>query len=343
MRDALIENFRTRGELGAAVAVTLDGQPVVDVWAGWMDEERTRPWHRDTLVDVFSLGKAMTTLCVLLLVERGHVGLDAPVSRYWPEFAASGKADVTVRMLLSHRAGVPAVRRELPAESIYDWDAMVAALAAEEPWWEPGSTHGYHVNTFGFLTGEVVRRVSGASVGEFFRREVAQPLEADFHFGLDARDDARTADYLLGGEGSAFSKGVEEQRPVEPDEATQFLLNRVYLNPPQLSGLGTVEHTRLAGRRDPVRQRPRHGVGSRSHLHASWASCSARQRSRRRSRRTRTGWISSLAAPRDSGSGFSSRRPSGRWVRTRAASATSAWAGRLALPTSMRDWPSPTS
>ncbi len=240
VRDALAENFSSRGELGAAVAVTFEGSPVVDVWAGWMDAERTRPWHRDTLVAVFSMGKAMATFCILLLVERGHVALDAPVSRYWPEFAASGKGDVTVRTLLSHRAGVPAVRRTLSPHSIYDWDAMVGVLAAEEPWWEPGSTHGYHVNTFGFLTGEVVRRVSGASIGEFFRREVAQPLGADFHFGLDARDDSRTADYLFAGEASAFVEGVEEQRPVEVDEATQFMLNRVYLNPPQLSGLGTV-------------------------------------------------------------------------------------------------------
>ena len=240
VRDALVENFRARGELGAAVAVTLEGRPVVDIWAGWMDEERTRPWQRDTLVAVFSMGKAMATLCILLLVERGHIGLDAPVSQYWPEFAASGKEDVTVRMLLSHRAGLPAVRRTLPPDSIYDWDAMVGVLAAEKPWWEPGSTHGYHVNTFGFLTGELVRRVSGASVGKFFGREVAQPLGADFHFGLDAREDSRTADYLFGGEASAFVEGVEEQRPVEVDEATKFLLGRVYLNPPQLSGIGTV-------------------------------------------------------------------------------------------------------
>ena len=240
VRDALIENFRAHGELGAAVAVTVEGRPVVDVWAGWMDRECTRPWRQDTLVDVFSVGKAMATICVLRLVERGQIDLDAPVSRYWPEFAAAGKRDVTVRMLLSHRAGLPAVRRNLPAQSIYDWDPMVEALAAEEPWWEPGSTHGYHVNTFGFLTGELVRRVSGASIGAFFRREVAQPLSADFHFGLDARHDARTADYLFGGEASGFVEGVEERLPDEPDEERRFLMSRVYLNPPELSGLGTV-------------------------------------------------------------------------------------------------------
>jgi CubicO group peptidase (beta-lactamase class C family) len=240
VRDALAENFSERGELGAAVTVTLEGRPVVDVWAGWMDAKRTLPWHRDTLVDVFSVGKSMATLCVLLLVDRGLVDLDAPVSRYWPEFAAAGKSEVTIRMLLAHRAGLPAVRRTLPELAMYDRDLIVETLAAEEPWWEPGSTHGYHVNTFGFLTGEVVRRVSGESIGSFFRREVAQPLGADVHFGLDARDDARTAEYLFGGEASGFVEGVEEPLSVEPDEEHRFLLGRVYLNPPGLSGIGTV-------------------------------------------------------------------------------------------------------
>ena len=240
VRDAFAANFSDRGELGAAVHITVAGRPVVDVWAGWMDEERTRTWQRDTLVDVFSVGKAMATLCVLLLVDRGEVDIDSPVARYWPEFAAAGKRDLTVRTLLSHRAGLPAVRQTLPESAMYDWDLMVEALAAAEPWWPPGSTHGYHVNTFGFLTGEVVRRVSGASIGEFFRREVAQPLAADFHFGLDARDDARTAEYVFGGEGSGAVEGGEERRTAEADEDRRFLFSRVYLNPPGLSGIGTV-------------------------------------------------------------------------------------------------------
>ncbi len=162
------------------------------------------------------------------------------MSRYWPQFAAAGKDDVTVRMLLSHRAGVPAVRQTLPELAMYDWELMVEALAAEEPWWAPGSAHGYHVNTFGFLVGEVVRRVTGTSIGSFFRREIADPLGADFHFGYGPEHDSRTAEYLFGGEGSGFVEGVEERQPVEADEAREFLLNRVYLNPPGLSGLGTV-------------------------------------------------------------------------------------------------------
>ena len=119
-------------------------------------------------MDVFSVGKAMAAVCVLILAEDGSVDLDAPVSRYWPQFAAAGKGGVTVGMLLSHRAGVPAVRHSIPDAAIFDWTSMAAALAAEEPWWDPGTTHGYHVNTFGFLTGELVRRVGGESIGAFF-------------------------------------------------------------------------------------------------------------------------------------------------------------------------------
>jgi len=192
---------------------------------------RTRPWQRDTLVDVFSVGKAMAALSLLVLVERGQVDLDAPAARYWPEFAARGKSEVTVRMLLCHRAGLPAIRRSLPRFAMYDWELMTSALAAEEPWWEPGRTHGYHVNTFGFLIGEIVRRVSGESIGAFFRREVATPLGADFHFGIGPEHDQRIADYLF---------GDEPPEMVDDDDERQFLLRHVYLNPPGLSGFGTV-------------------------------------------------------------------------------------------------------
>ncbi len=240
VREALADNFRLRGELGAAVAIAIDGELVVDLWAGSMDAARTTEWQRDTLVAVFSIGKAMATLCVLLLVERGQLDLEAPVSRYWPEFATSGKDGVTVRMLLGHRAGLPAIRRTLPELAMYDWELMTSALAAEEPWWEPDSTHGYHVNTFGFLTGELVRRVGGEDIGSFFRREIADRADVDFHFGLGAEHDKRVAEYVFGGEASGFVDGVEVQQPIEGDEEKQFLLGRVYLNPPGLSGIGTV-------------------------------------------------------------------------------------------------------
>jgi len=231
VRSALARNFRDHGEVGAAVAITIEGRLVVDLWAGWADRIRTRPWQRDTLVNVFSVGKAMAALSLLVLVERGQVDLDAPAARYWPEFAARGKSEVTVHMLLCHRAGLPAIRRSLPRFAMYDWELMTSALAAEEPWWEPGRTHGYHVNTFGFLIGEIVRRVSGENIGAFFRREVAAPLGADFHFGIGPEHDQRIADYLF---------GDEPPEMVDDDDERQFLLRHVYLNPPGLSGFGTV-------------------------------------------------------------------------------------------------------
>ena len=231
VRSALARNFRDHGEVGAAVAIAIEGRLVVDLSAGWADRLRTRPWQPDTLVNVFSVGKAMAALSLLVLVERGQVDLDAPAARYWPEFAARGKSEVTVRMLLCHRAGLPAIRRSLPRFAMYDWDLMTSALAAEEPWWEPGRTHGYHVNTFGFLIGEIVRRVSGESIGAFFRREVAAPLGADFHFGIGPEHDQRIADYLF---------GDEPPEMVDDDDERQFLLRHVYLNPPGLSGFGTV-------------------------------------------------------------------------------------------------------
>jgi CubicO group peptidase (beta-lactamase class C family) len=233
VRNALAQNFRAHGEVGAAVAITVEGRLVVDLWAGWVDRERTCAWQRDTLVNVFSVGKGMAALSLLILVERGQVDLDAPVARYWPEFAARGKRDVTVRMLLCHRAGLPAIRRPLPDLAMYDWELMTSALAEEEPWWEPGRQHGYHVNTFGFLIGEVVRRVSGESIGAFFRREIAAPLAADFHFGIGPEHDDRIADYL-------FAATPPQIVADDDDDERRFLLGCVYMNPPRLSGPGTV-------------------------------------------------------------------------------------------------------
>lgn len=184
VRDAFLENFRTREEIGAAVAITVDGESVVDLWAGQADQARTQPWERDTIVNVYSCTKGMTALCAQRLVSEGTLDLDAPVAKYWPEFAQAGKAELPVRWLLGHRSGLPAVKNILPNEALYDWNAMTAALAAQEPWWTPGSAHGYHAVTFGWLVGEVVRRVTGKSLGTYFREHVAEPLGADFHVGL---------------------------------------------------------------------------------------------------------------------------------------------------------------
>lgn len=194
VRDAFAANFAECDEIGAAVAVVVDGQLVVDLWAGWADPGRTRPWQRDTIANVYSCTKGMTALCLHRLVEAGRVDLDAPVARYWPEFAQAGKERLPVRWLLSHRAGLAAVKPMLPESALYDWDAMVAALAAETPWWEPGTAHGYHAVTFGWLVGEVVKRVTGKSLGTFFRDEVSGPLGLDFHIGLAESHHGRAAE-----------------------------------------------------------------------------------------------------------------------------------------------------
>jgi CubicO group peptidase (beta-lactamase class C family) len=179
------------GDAGASVAVFVDGEPVVDVWGGFADADRTIPWERDTITNVFSVTKTMTALSALIVADRGDLDLAAPVARYWPEFAAAGKERVLVRHLLAHTAGLP--DWDGPIEDLYDWPSATARLAGQGPRWEPGSAAGYHSLTQGFLVGEVVRRITGRSVGEFFAEEVAGPLGADFHIGLPAEHDSRVA------------------------------------------------------------------------------------------------------------------------------------------------------
>ncbi|POX59599.1 EstA family serine hydrolase [Streptomyces sp. Ru62] len=196
VREAFEENFRERGELGAAVAVTVAGQTVVDLWGGWADAARTRPWARDTLVNVWSTSKGPVALCAHVLADRGLLDLDAPVATYWPEFAAEGKDKVLVRHLLSHRAGLSGLREPHTLEELYDWELTTARLAAMAPWWEPGTRSGYHALTYGFLVGEVVRRVSGLRPGAFLEREVTGPLGLDFTVGLPERDAGRAAELV---------------------------------------------------------------------------------------------------------------------------------------------------
>lgn len=169
---------------------------MVDLWAGHADAARTRAWTRDTIVNIASTTKGLTAICAHRLVDRGLLDLEAPVARYWPQFAQAGKAALPVHFLLSHRAGLPAVAAPLPTGALYDWDAMTRALAAQEPWWEPGSQHGYHAFTFGWLVGEVVRRIAGKSVGTYWRDEIARPLGLDCHIGLAGEHDARVAEFI---------------------------------------------------------------------------------------------------------------------------------------------------
>jgi CubicO group peptidase (beta-lactamase class C family) len=196
VREAFAENFAHHGEVGAAIAVTVEGRPVVDLWAGHADAARTRRWQRDTIVNIASATKSPAATCAHRLAGQGLLDLDAPVASYWREFAQAGKAAIAVHLLLSHRAGLPAIDQPLPTEALYDWGAMTGALAAQAPWWEPGTRHGYHAFTFGWLIGEVVRRITGKSLGRYWREELAGPLGIDCHIGLAAEDDARVAEFI---------------------------------------------------------------------------------------------------------------------------------------------------
>ncbi len=196
VREAFESNFVAGLEVGAAVAATVDGKPVVDLWAGHADKAGTRPWQRDTLVNVYSTTKGITAMLAHRLVDQGRLDLDAPVASYWPEFAAAGKAKIPVNYLLSHRAGMAAVRKQLPPDGYFNWTLMCDALAAQEPWWEPGTKHGYHAITFGHLVGEVIRRITGKSPGTYLREEIAGPHQLDIHIGVDASFDPRIADLV---------------------------------------------------------------------------------------------------------------------------------------------------
>lgn len=181
------------GDLGASVAVTVGGEFVADFWGGWVDAERTVPWERDTIVNVWSTTKTMTSLAALVLADRGELDVHAPVSRYWPEFAANGKDTVLVRHLMSHTSGVSGWEQPVVPEDLYDWGKSTSMLAAQAPWWEPGSASGYHCFSHGHLVGEVVRRITGRSLGAFFAEEIAGPLDADFHIGLAPEHDRRVS------------------------------------------------------------------------------------------------------------------------------------------------------
>jgi CubicO group peptidase (beta-lactamase class C family) len=209
-------------ELGAAVALYVDGRPVVDLWGGWADAARTRTWERDTLVCVFSCTKGMIALCAHLLADRGRLDYDAPVALYWPEFAEAGKDAVTVRQLMSHQAGLPALREPLPPGGIYRWDLVTRALAAEKPFWPPGSAHGYHTLSYGHLVGELVRRIDGRDPGRFFREEIAEPLDVDFWIGLGAEHDARTAELAPPPEASQLGPVARRALGVDPERIERY-------------------------------------------------------------------------------------------------------------------------
>lgn len=198
LADEFRRNFAERGELGASVAVHIDGRSVVDLWGGVADQATGAPWQEDTIAVMFSATKGLAATCLHMLADRGKLDFEAPVARYWPEFAANGKEGITVAMVMSHQAGLPVWQEQLPEGALLDWGLATGRLAAEAPLWEPGTAHGYHAQTLGFLEGELVRRIDGRSIGTFLREEVAGPLGADASIGLPRAEHGRVAALVMG-------------------------------------------------------------------------------------------------------------------------------------------------
>jgi CubicO group peptidase (beta-lactamase class C family) len=220
VRDAFAKEFEDGNELGASLCLTLEGETVVDLWAGFRDEARSEPWERETLANVYSTTKGITAIAAHRLADEGLLDLDAPVARYWPEFAQACKAELPVRHLLSHQAGLPALARKIEPETLYDWDVMTGLLAEQAPWWEPGTAQGYHAITFGWLVGEVVRRIRGKRIGDVVRDEIARPLGVEFEIGFGPELDARVAPLVQG-----------PLHPPPPEKAGLDLLSQIQQNP----------------------------------------------------------------------------------------------------------------
>lgn len=210
VREKFEQNLEDGTDIGASFCVTKDGETIIDLWGGWADEARRRPWEKDTIVNVYSTTKTMTALTALWLADQGRLDFDAPVADYWPEFAANGKENTKVSHLMSHSAGLPGWTAPMDKHDLYDWDKATSLLAAQAPLWEAGTQAGYHAVTQGYLVGEVVRRIDGRSLGTVFREELAGPLGADFHIGLPVSEDSRVAD-LKPPQGGGLSSGTQTE------------------------------------------------------------------------------------------------------------------------------------
>ena len=196
LAELLSASIDNGDDIGASISVTIEGETVVDLWGGWSDEAKTKPWEENTITNVWSTTKTMTSLSALVLADRGELDLDAPVATYWPEFAANGKEGIAVKQLMGHTSGVSGWAQPVEVEDIYDWEKSTSMLAAQEPWWEPGTASGYHALNQGHLVGEVIRRITGKQLGAFFASEIAGPLGVDFQIGLNPADDERVANVI---------------------------------------------------------------------------------------------------------------------------------------------------
>ncbi|SFI67178.1 CubicO group peptidase, beta-lactamase class C family [Pseudomonas guineae] len=232
LRDAFAALFEDPQERGMALCVQVGGETVVDLWAGVADKDGQQAWHSDTILNLFSCTKTFTAVTALQLVGEGKLELDAPVARYWPEFAAAGKDKVTLRHLLSHQAGLPALHQMLPAEALYDWQTMTAALAAEQPWWALGEGHGYAPITYGWLVGEVLRRVEGRGAGESIVARTATPLGLDFHVGLADEEFDRVA-IISRGKGNFGDAAAQRLLKTMMSEPAA-MSTRAFTNPPSI-------------------------------------------------------------------------------------------------------------
>jgi len=245
VKEEFVRNFAERDEVGAAVCVMVDGTTVVDLAGGWADQARQTTWELDTLVDFYSVGKAFVALCALQLVDAGGIALDDTVASIWPEFAHGGKDGATLRHALCHRAGVPAIRAPLSNEDLWAWDRMAGALAATAPWWEPGTRHAYHTNTYGHLIGEVIRRVGGTTPAAALAG-VAGPLGADVHVGVPRRERHRCAEVIFVAPG-----GAPQDIDFAALEGDQLMEMLSYFNPPGYSSIGVVNTAEWRGAEVP--------------------------------------------------------------------------------------------
>jgi len=232
VKQAFAELFNDPQERGAALCVQISGQTVLDIWAGFADKDRKHDWAEDTLVNLFSCTKTFTAVCALQLVAEGKLDLDAPVARYWPEFASAGKEGISLRQILCHRAGLPALRELLPPEALYDWQVMTDALAAEAPWWTPGSEQGYAAITYGWLVGELIRRVEGRSAGQSIAARITRPLGLDFYLGTPDSEFPRIAHVARGKGhlGDASTQRLLKAMMTQP----QSISTRAFANPPSI-------------------------------------------------------------------------------------------------------------
>jgi CubicO group peptidase (beta-lactamase class C family) len=217
VRDAFAQNFAENGEIGAGYSLYVDGRKVVDLWGGTADVSTGAPYTADSLQLVFSTTKGATAACANLLAQRGELDIDAPVAKYWPEFAQAGKENIPVRWLLSHKAGLPTVDATLTAEEVFAWDPIIHALEVQEPYWEPGTAHGYHAVTYGYLVGEVVRRITGKSLGTFWHEEIAEPLGLEFWIGLPPEQEHRVAPLVALGAGDGSAEAIDLTALLGPD------------------------------------------------------------------------------------------------------------------------------